>query len=202
MAVRVPLAMMLAAVITFGLFWTMQALVSVGYDLKDAKPSPRVEFVRLKRDSTPQTKKREPPKRQKPEQAPPPPDISVSKASLQPTTDFAAVTPDIDASAALDGGLAAGAGSDRDAVPLVRIEPEYPMRARQRGIEGWVHVQFTISRSGTVIDPVVAGAQPPGVFEEAAITAVSRWKYNPKIVNGIPVERPGQQIVFPFEMEN
>ncbi len=202
MSLRVPLAMMLAAVITFGLFWTMQALIGVAGELKDAKPPPKVEFVRLKRDTTPQEKKREPPKRAKPEQAPPPPDISVSKASLSPTTDFAAVTPDIDASGALDGGLAAGAGSDRDAVPLVRIEPDYPLRARQRGIEGWVHVEFTISKSGTVIDPVVRGANPQGVFEEAAVAAVSRWKYNPKIVNGIPVERPGQQIIFPFEMEN
>ena len=171
-------------------------------ELKDAKAPPKIEFVRLKRDNTPQEKKREPPKRAKPEQAPPPPDISVSKASLQPSGDFAAMTPDIDASAALDGGLAAGAGSDRDAVPLVRIEPEYPIRARQRGLEGWVHVEFTISRSGAVIDPIVRGANPPGVFEEAAVAAVSRWKYNPKIVNGIPVERPGQQIVFPFEMDD
>lgn len=202
MSARLPASMALAAVITFGLFWTMQALVGVSGELKEGGAAPKIEFVRLKRDATPQEKKREPPKRQKPEQAPPPPDISVSKASLQPNTDFAAVTPDIDASAALDGGLGAGAGSDRDAVPLVRIEPEYPLRARQRGVEGWVHIAFTISKSGTVIDPQVVGASPPGVFEEAAVAAVSRWKYNPKIVNGIPVERPNQEIVFPFEMDN
>ncbi|MCP5042151.1 MAG: energy transducer TonB [bacterium] len=202
MSLRVPLAMLLAAGITFALFWAMQALVGVSGELKEGKPSPRVEFVRLRKDMTPQTKKREPPKRQKPEQAPPPPDISVSKASLQPTTDFAGISPDVDASAALEGGLGSGAGSDRDAVPLVRIEPEYPMRARQRGIEGWVHIRFSISKAGTVADPVVVASQPPGVFEKAALSAVSRWKYNPKIVNGVPVERPNQQMWFPFEMED
>ena len=35
-----------------------------------------------------------------------------------------------------------------------------------------------------------------------AVTAVSRWKYNPKIVSGVPVERPNQQMWFPFDMDN
>jgi protein TonB len=202
MAQRIPAALVLACVVTFGLFWTMQALVGVTGELKEGTSSPKIEFVRLRKNNEPPVKKREPPKRQKPEQAPPPPQISMSKASLEPTTDFVGLSPDIDAGAALEGGLGGGAGSDRDAVPLVRIEPEYPIRARQRGIEGWVSVRFTISKSGTVKDAAVESARPPGVFDKATLAAVNRWKYNPKIVNGIPVERPGQRQTLLFDMEN
>ncbi len=201
MNLRIPIALALACVITFGLFWTMQALVGVTGELSEGKSAPKIEFVRLRRNTAPQTKKREPPKRQKPQQAPPPPQISMSKASLEPATDFAGLSPDIDAGEALSGGLSGGAGSDRDAVPLVRIEPDYPMRARQRGVEGWVVVRFTISKAGTVTDATVESSQPSGVFDKVSLAAVRRWKYNPKIVNGAPVERPGQRIVFPFEME-
>lgn len=202
MLARIPIALGLACVITFGLFWTMQALVSVTGELQEGSSTPKIDFVRLRKNTAPPEKKREPPKRQKPEQAPPPPEISMSKASLEPTTDFGAIGTDINAGEALAGGLASGAGSDRDAVPLVRVEPDYPMRARQRGVEGWVHVSFTISKAGTVKDVAIINSEPRGVFEKSAIAAVSRWKYNPKIVGGVPVERPNQQMWFPFDMEN
>lgn len=202
MSLRIPIALMLACVITFGLFWTMQALVGAEGKLLEGSSAPKIDFVRLRKNNTPQEKKREAPKRQKPEQAPPPPEISVSKANLEPSSDLGAIGADIDMGDALAAGLGSGAGSDRDAVPLVRIEPDYPMRARQRGIEGHVHLSFTISKSGTVKDVGIVTSEPPGIFEKAAIAAVSRWKYNPKIVGGAAVERPNQQVWFPFDMEN
>ena len=202
MARRIPLALVMACVVTFGLFWTMQALVGSAAKLIESKSSPKIEFVRLRRDTSPEVKKREPPKRQKPEEAPPPPEINVSKASLEPTGDLGAFATDINVGDALTGGIGTGGGSDRDATPLVRIEPEYPMRMRQRGIEGAVGITFTIAKTGTVKDAVVDISQPPGVFDKAALAAVRRWRYNPKIVDGKAVERPGQKVWFPFAMEN
>jgi protein TonB len=202
MARRIPAALVLACFVTFGLFWTMQALVSVTGELKEGTASPKIEFVRLRKNNTPPVKKREPPKRQKPEQAPPPPAINVSKASLEPSGDVGAFDADFDVADALAGGIGAGGGSDRDATPLVRIEPEYPLRLRQRGIEGWVAIHFTIAKTGTVKDAVVNSSQPPGVFDKTALAAVRRWRYNPKIVDGKPVERPGQRVLFPFSMED
>lgn len=199
---RIPAAVALACLVTFGLFWTMQALVGVTGELKEGTSSPKIEFVRLRKNNAPPVKKREPPKRQKPEQAPPPPDITVSKANLEPSGDFAAYSPEVDSGSALSGGIGTGAGSDRDATPLVRIDPEYPLRLRQRGIEGWVAVSFTIAETGSVKDAVVEGSQPPGAFDKAALAAVRRWRYNPKIVNGRAVERPGQRVLFPFSMED
>ncbi len=198
---RLPIAVALACVVTFGLFWSMQTSIGTTRELQEGKPWPSIDFVRLRRDNTPQEKKREPPKREKPEQPPPPPDISMSKSTLDPGEGIAAIGPMIDATAALDGGLTSGGGTDRDVVPLVRIEPEYPMRARQRGIEGWVQVQFNVNKAGSVTDASVVASNPPKIFDRAAIQAVLKWKYNPKILNGVAVERKGLQIVFPFEME-
>jgi periplasmic protein TonB len=84
---------------------------------------------------------------------------------------------------------------------LVRINPEYPSRARSRGVEGWVQIEFTITPAGTVKDPKVIDAEPKGLFERAALEAISRWKYNPKVEEGRPVERRGIQIVLRFELE-
>lgn len=198
---RLPIAVVLAAVVTLGLFWSMQALVRSPLELLEGKPPPSIDFVRLRKDTTPQEKKREPPKREKPEQPPPPPDMSMSKSNLDPGEGIAAIAPSIDTSGGLSDGLVASGGSDRDAVPLVRIEPDYPMRARQRGIEGWVQVQFDVSRAGTVENAVVVASNPPRIFDDAAVQAVLKWKYNPKIQNGATVARQGLQVVFPFEME-
>ena len=113
---RFPIATAAAVCVTFFLFWAMQALVSVQGELSDAGRSPSVDFIRLKRDTTPEEKKREKPKREKPDQPPPPPDISMSKASLNPGEGIGGIVPDIDPTGALDVG--SGAGADRDVVPL------------------------------------------------------------------------------------
>ncbi len=198
MNLRFPIATAAAVCVTFFLFWAMQALVSVQGQLSDAVRSPSVDFIRLKRDTTPETKKREKPKREKPEQPPPPPDISMSKASLKPGEGVGGIVPDIDPTGALD---VTGAGADRDVVPLVRIEPDYPMRARQRGIEGWVLLEFTITKVGTIKDPKVLSSHPGTIFDRSALNAVRKWKYNPSIKNGAAVARSGVRVRLDFEMD-
>ena len=199
---RLPAAIALACLVTFGLFWAMQALIGVTGELKEGGKPPSIDFVRLRKDNTPEIKKREPPKREKPEQPPPPPDMSMAKSNYNPGDALGAIAPMVDGSDALAGGIGAGGGADRDVVPLVRIEPDYPIRARQRGIEGWVALQFTIGRSGAVKDPMVVDAYPTSVFNRAALQAVQKWKYNPKIENGSAIERPGVKVVLEFSMED
>ena len=85
-------------------------------------------------------------------------------------------------------------------MPIVRVNPVYPQRAAQRGIEGWVELRFTISKTGSVKDVVVVKARPRGIFDQAAINAVRKYKYNPKVVNGEAVERPGIDLRLEFEL--
>ena len=89
------------------------------------------------------------------------------------------------------GGTGPVGGTDTDAMAVVRIPPLYPVRAETRGIEGWVRVRFTISPNGSVRDARVVAAEPTGEFEEAALTAIERWRYNPRIVDGVAVDRVG-----------
>jgi protein TonB len=91
-------------------------------------------------------------------------------------------------------------GTDQDAIPRVRIPPAYPARAEIRGIEGWVRVQFTITETGSVKDAHVVAADPARVFDDAALSAIARWRYNPRVVNGEPVERVGMQTMIEFTL--
>jgi protein TonB len=115
----------------------------------------------------------------------------------------AAVTlaPKIDTKGAMQG-IKLSAGSDRDVVPLVRINPEYPQRALSRGIEGWVTVQFTITETGSVADPIVVDAMPKGMCDEAALKDIDRWRYNPKVEDGKHIVRKGSQKMLRFQLEN
>ena len=88
----------------------------------------------------------------------------------------------------------------REALPLVRVPPDYPPTALRQGIEGWVRLQFTIADNGSVRDPVVIASDPPGVFDDAALRAIVRWRYNPRVENGIAVERRGVQTEIRFAL--
>jgi protein TonB len=190
---------LIAATITFGLFWVMQALIGVAGEILEEKKPLVVDFVRLKRDTEPEAKKREVPDRKKPEQPPPPPQMNFSQ-NLNPDEGVAVAIPDVEAALDLaEADLSAG-GSDRDVVPLVRIEPQYPMSAKQRGIEGWVELRFTITAAGTVANIVVTAAHPGTMFNRSAVQAVSKWKYNPKIKNGTAVDRPGVRQRIKFQL--
>jgi protein TonB len=186
----------------FALFWVMQALVGVRGELREAGGKIAVDFVRLRRDNAPDLKKREPPKRTKPEQAPPPPQMNMAKA-MNPSEAVGEIIPIVDTGMELEKAttLGGGAGSDRDVVPLVRVDPEYPPRAKQQGVEGYVDLEFTITPVGTVEDPVVIGSSPALVFDRAAIQAVRKWRYNPKTENGVAIARKGVQVRLRFEIE-
>jgi protein TonB len=108
----------------------------------------------------------------------------------------------IDVDVDVGGASFAIAASDTDIVPIVRVNPQYPLRASERGIEGWVEVIFTISKLGTVKDPRVLNSHPSSIFDRAALKAIRKWKYNPKIEDGEPVERPGVKVRLKFELSN
>jgi protein TonB len=200
MDLRFPAAAVLAGLVTFGLFWVMQALIGVAGELREGKPPTKVEFVRLRRDTTPETKEREKPQREVPEQQPPPPEMQLAQ-SLNPGEGVGDIVPMVDTGTELEKATSLGAGgSDRDIVPLVRVDPEYPPRARQQGLEGWVDLEFTITPAGTVADPRVLEAQPPAIFDRAALNAVRRWRYNPRVEGGVAVARPGVQVRLRFEL--
>ena len=76
-------------------------------------------------------------------------------------------------------------------MPWFKPEPVYPRTALQRGITGYVVVKFDVTAEGTVENPVVLEAKPPGIFDRSALRAALKFKYKPKILNGEPVRVTG-----------
>jgi TonB family protein len=67
--------------------------------------------------------------------------------------------------------------------------PEYPAGAERAQIEGWVDLEFIVGRDGSPRELVAVAAEPIGSFEEAAITAVSQYRYTPFELDGKIFER-------------
>ena len=207
---RFPLAFLASGLITLALFTTLRALISVRAETEEQLALSKVEFVRLKRSVEIEEKKREKVERVKPEQELVTPTLAVAKdEGFDLDLDVEAIAAGLGAEFGSAGGgggdgrgaLAFNAGlSDRDPLPLVRVEPEYPPQARQRRLEGWVQVRFTISTAGSVKDSVVVKSSH-SLFERNALQAVSKWKYQPQLRSGKPTEAPGQQVVLRFKME-
>lgn len=189
---------MLGALLSLSMFWVLWYSIDRQVQIGPFQEAVRVNFTRMRRDTPLETKRDE-----KPEREPPPPTPQVPSVAVDAARVGAAVAhlaPAIDVRGSL-AHVALTAGSDRDVLPLVRIAPDYPPRAVSRGIEGWVKVQFTISAIGTVKDAKVIAADPPGMFDDAALKSIARWRYNPKVEGGVPVERVGVQTVIRFELE-
>lgn len=77
--------------------------------------------------------------------------------------------------------------TEQKATVLSQSRPEYPYRAKVRGIEGSVQLEFTVLPDGTCADIVVLSANPPGYFEKAAVYSVSTWRFAPATREGAPV---------------
>ena len=85
--------------------------------------------------------------------------------------------------------------AEGDIIPIVRINPIYPREAAMKGTEGWVKIEFTITEAGSVKNPRVVEAQPPRVFNREAIRALLKWKFKPRVVDGVAVERQATQVI-------
>ena len=203
-SVRLAIGLLLAALVTLLLLWTMQFLIATAdRSLDESSVGRLVDFVRIKRDETVQrksTKPEKPPMPKAPPPQPPQPELDdvkpqAEKIGITPVD----VNPEIDLSA---GGFSFGAG-EGDYLPIVKVAPIYPQRALSRGIEGFVVLEFTVTKQGTVKDVKVIDSEPKtSIFHRAAIKAALKFKYKPRIINGQAVEVPGVRNIITFKLED
>lgn len=191
-----------AVVMTFLLLWSMQSLISGGNNALTEAPRGNVlEFIRLKKEQSLTKKERKPQKPAKPKQPPPamqPPQVQQANPNVNAVnTSFSA---DIVSDIGLSGGLSLDSG-DGDYLPIVKVAPIYPRRAQSRGIEGYVVVEFIVTKNGSVRAPVVIKAEPEGVFDRAAIDAALKFKYKPRVVDGVAMEVAGVQNKISFQID-
>ena len=199
--VRIIVAIVIAAVINWGLLGLMQYLIATGEKaLSDDSTIRFVDFVRVKRDENVEVKEQKPKKPPKPD-TPPPTAPPQSQNDVNPNAISTAMAPLAADSSMNMGGMSFG-NADGDYLPIVKVAPIYPRRALTRGLEGWVLLEFTVTRLGTVTDIKVLEADPPNVFNKAAVSAAAKFKYKPKVVNGEPIDTAGVLHRISFELED
>ena len=87
------------------------------------------------------------------------------------------------------GPLIAGVAGVSNPIRTTYVEPIYPELARKAGVQGKVYLQAIILSDGTVGDVSVISTNAPNLgFEEAAIEAVTAWRYKPGEQSGRPVD--------------
>ncbi len=106
------------------------------------------------------------------------------------------LVPNMTATKALQTQLAAAQQERNFAAHIVQakslkrvreVPPTYPREAERLGLRGWVDVEFTIAPDGTTQDLVVRNAQPLRTFDQSAIDAVKRWRFEPVRRDGAAV---------------
>ena len=199
---RYAIAGALALSMTFLLLWGMQKLIAGGNEvMTDPAKGSVLDFIRLKKDETIVKKERKPQKPAKPKEPPPQmtaPPMQQSNPNANATkSSFGA---DIQTGTGLSGGLNLDS-NDGDYLPIVKVAAIYPRRAQSRGIEGFVIVEFVVTKTGAVSNAVVVQAKPEGIFDRAALDAVAKFKYKPRVVDGVAMEVAGVQNKISFEID-
>lgn len=199
---RTGISLSLALGVTFALLFLMQLLIATGRQPLSEPVSGRlVDFVRLKRDETPKTKDVRPVRPLPPDRQPPKdPPRPIESSPIDGLKGFG--IPPTDPDPGLDVGDRLSFVSDGEYLPIVKVAPVYPRRAQERGIEGDVLLEFTVTKAGTVRDPVVIGAQPANIFDQAAIQAALKFKYKPRVVDGEPIDVRGVRNIIRFRIED
>jgi protein TonB len=201
---------MLAVGVTFGLFVFMYKLISSGGGDNEAMEAiSGIHFGPVDIPDEVMTRSRRIPKKPPPpKNPPPPPKMQIAKVQQQVTNMPKLDLPNLDVPLVGGEGMFIGSfdtvdkTAEGDIIPIVVIRPMYPRDAAMKGIEGWVKVEFTITPIGTVKDPRVIDADPPRIFNREALRAILKWKFKPRVVDGVAVERPATQIIgFDLEQE-
>lgn len=199
---RYAIALVLAIVTTFFLLFGMQTLIAGGNDAMTEAPKGNVlDFIRLKKEQVIVKKDRKPIKPPKPKE-PPPPMVPPQMKQANPNTEAVSshFFADIQADIGLSSGLSLDS-NDGDYLPIVKVAPIYPRRAQSRGIEGFVIVEFVVTKNGSVRDAKVVEAKPADIFDRAAVAATLKFKYKPRVVDGVAMEVAGVQNKITFEID-
>jgi protein TonB len=197
---RYAISLLSGVLVTFTLLWIMQVLIATGKRaIVDDADINIGDFIRVKKEEVVRRDEDEPEK--PPEVDEPPPDTPPQQ------------TDDLDTSQTLSiGGPAGklqlgkmGAGriglGDGDFLPIVKVAPLYPRRAQTRGLEGQCLVEFTVDAIGAVKDAFVIECTS-SLFQKASLNAVLKFKYKPRVIDGVAEEVTGVQHIITFKLED
>jgi protein TonB len=200
--IRWAVSMVLAALITLALFYFMQYLIDTGDQFDE-----RITVIKIVDATMPEIINEVIEEIDKPEMIeevqediPDTPDKQIS-LDAGPALNIDRAGANLDTG--LDLGSASISATDGDFLPLVAIAPQYPTRAAQRGIQGWCLVSFTVNGLGNVDEDSieVVDAEPANIFDRSSMRAATRFKFQPRVVDGAGVAVPGVQYLFRYQLE-
>ena len=203
--------------------WVWSGLIAVGLNLAlyllmphlmDPAPSrssiatlvPQVNVIRIKPPEPPvQPKKVKPPPPPKPKKPQPPQRPMQTRLTLPfdvnprlPGGPDTLELPPLESAPMVSANLSdvfSPGQLDAPLTTLVRIPPVYPMRARRRGIQGWVKVAFIVDEQGHVLDVTILTAEPQGIFDQSVKRCVAGWRFKPGTIEGVPVRTKAETTI-------
>lgn len=181
--------------ITTALLWTMNSLIDMAEPVETASRGHHfLPWVRLKTDTPVAVIEKAPQKVKEPASVPshtPPSNagettpIGISGSPTAPTGPL------------YQSGLPGNV--DSGLISIINAQPDYPTAAIQKGIEGYVIVQFDVTAMGTVENVEVVETSN-AVLNKAAVKATYQSRYKPKTVDGVSYGSIGLRKLFRFEM--
>ena len=200
MIARYAVSIVIGSVVAVALLYLMQVLIATGKAaISEDRSVNFVDFIKIENPPEVNTRDRKPEKPDKPQE--PPPDAPKPQMdAVEPgKTTINVGRPTVSADISISGtGLSQ---ADGEYLPIVKVAPIYPRRAQSRGLEGYVIVEFTVTKAGTVKDVVVVESSS-SLFNSAAIKAAEKFKYKPRVIDGEAVEVYGVQNLIRFELED
>ena len=192
-----------AVVITFFLFIGMHWLVNMSdHEKPGDDDNISIDFSPVKIDEELNQKERRIPKKPPPPKDPPPPpkmNVQQNQETVRnmPVPNIPALDLGMGGDGPFLGAMGAGVDMNKDGgiIPIVTIAPNYPRKAAMAKIEGWVKIEFTITESGTVVNPKVTDAKPARMFNREALRAILKYKFKPKVVDGVAMTQVATQTI-------
>lgn len=195
--IRLFIGGLLAIPVAGGLFFIMQYLIASADPQIDTEKRTKLADIHMPEREIETNIEQKPDKIDDPEE--PPPDLDTPDVDMDMDVEVINIAPQaqVDVSIGTGGGLT----NDGEYLPIVKVAPIYPRRAQTRGISGYCIVEYTVTASGAIRDPVAVDCDPSGVFEKASVKASLKFKYKPRVVDGEAIEVPGVQNKFTYELE-
>lgn len=197
---RLMMVMLPAAIVTFSLQMVMVTLIQFADRKLDDTPVMKLPDIAMPEHEMQLQRMVDKPQKPELDDTPPPEVPQQAFDQIEGNTAVGSLGDPGQLMAGLDLSMGAGlSASDGEYLPIVKVAPQYPRRALQRRMEGDVVLEYTVTRSGTVRDPVVLQSTDP-IFDQAAIDSALRYKYKPRVVDGEAIEVPGVRTRIRFRM--
>lgn len=199
MLARYSMSFVTGVVVTFCLLWVMQVLIATGKKaLVDEAEFTLGDFIRVKVDEVVRQDEDDP--EPPPEVEEPPPEVpEVAADDLDTSQSLSMGGPKGQLNFNLAGGRI-GLG-DGDFLPIVKVAPIYPRRAQTRGLEGQCLIEFTVTSTGATKDAFAVECTS-SLFKKASVNAALKFKYKPRVVDGVAMDVPGVQHIITFKLED